>query len=29
MMPGEMTADVVLNAMKQLEDSMAMKRVTK
>ncbi|EPS7673992.1 oxidoreductase, partial [Listeria monocytogenes] len=29
MMPGEMTADVVLNAMKQLEDSMAMKRVAK
>lgn len=29
MMPGEMTADVVLKAMKKLENSMAMKRVTK
>ncbi|HCJ4363793.1 TPA: oxidoreductase, partial [Listeria innocua] len=29
MMPGEMTAEVVLNAIKQLEDSMAMKRVAK
>ncbi|MBF2656497.1 iron-containing alcohol dehydrogenase family protein [Listeria seeligeri] len=29
MMPGEMTPTVVLNAMKQLEDSMAAKRVNK